>query len=723
MEKNIAFELQRKTIKKVFQERSDFIVIGLTGSSGSNGIHNIVDILCSSFDELQLPEHYSKDDFGDSLEYSNIYNYAKQNWVKFDLIKARDVIITYILENINTVNRFLDESGIDLFNDYDFIIGLTRNLEKYKRFVKYEEPQFEEKQHNEIIEIIDEFLIGSSPKEKFLETLMKQNNSLVDYINILRNKSGSVNNSRTDLSLYVYTKYILPVIGYKIKEMLGNKYVELFQYYGNEIRFWGTLDKTQWKNRLDDITEKDKIDYFYSIAKRINTFIKIRRSPQSNRKSVPLRIVVDSLKNPYESSFLKDRYSAYYTVAILENTKEQYDDERFAVENYASLLENPGLIKHSFKTFISIMVESVEQRSVSLNSDQIQYIKSLKDAECFIEYMYKRIDRFDGNYRIDICPELRKLDYDDNIAYKRAGIVEEEFNFYQQILKEPIRAFCMISGIFPFYLQDIQDATQNADIFISSSDQTELKYQAVKYISLIMHPGLVPPTEVEKCMQIAFSAKVNSGCISRQVGAVVTDKDYNILSIGWNDAHCNKISCIFRNIEDLKTSNNVEAYSDMEKRRTGLFNKYILEYDFSDSRKTTQILDGLPSAYCFKSIYNGLMHGNNPEYSRAIHAEARAFWSCGNKELVKDGCLFTTSSSCENCTMLANEYGVKKIYYIEKYSGISKEHVNAYGNLQDRAEFILFEGAIGTAYMKLYTPVLPMKDEMDLRGIGRLRKL
>ena len=73
--------------------------------------------------------------------------------------------------------------------------------------------------------------------------------------------------------------------------------------------------------------------------------------------------------------------------------------------------------------------------------------------------------------------------------------------------------------------------------------------------------------------------------------------------------------------------------------------------------------------------------------------------------------------------MLANEYGVKKIYYIEKYSGISKEHVNAYGNLQDRAEFILFEGAIGTAYMKLYTPVLPMKDEMDLRGIGRLRKL
>ena len=116
-----------------------------------------------------------------------------------------------------------------------------------------------------------------------------------------------------------------------------------------------------------------------------------------------------------------------------------------------------------------------------------------------------------------------------------------------------------------------------------------------------------------------------------------------------------------------------------------------------------------------KSIYNELMHGNNPDYSRAIHAEARAFWAC-NKELARGGCLFTTSSSCENCTILANEYGIKNIYYIEKYAGIAQEHVAASGAPENRAQFILFEGAIGNAYMKMYTPVMPIKDELMLRG-------
>ena len=113
------------------------------------------------------------------------------------------------------------------------------------------------------------------------------------------------------------------------------------------------------------------------------------------------------------------------------------------------------------------------------------------------------------------------------------------------------------------------------------------------------------------------------------------------------------------------------------------------------------------------------MNEKNPSYSRSIHAEARALWAC-NKELTIGGSLFTTSSSCENCTMLANEYSIKKIYYIETYPGISQEHVNASGKYENRAEFILFTGAIGTAYMKLYTPVMPLKDELEIRGLHTL---
>lgn len=76
-------------------------------------------------------------------------------------------------------------------------------------------------------------------------------------------------------------------------------------------------------------------------------------------------------------------------------------------------------------------------------------------------------------------------------------------------------------------------------------------------------------------MQVAFSAKVNSGCVSRQVGAVVTDKDYNILSLGWNDVHCERVPCVYRNLRDLQKSHNHKMYSDLELRKPAFSNSML----------------------------------------------------------------------------------------------------------------------------------------------------
>lgn len=54
--------------------------------------------------------------------------------------------------------------------------------------------------------------------------------------------------------------------------------------------------------------------------------------------------------------------------------------------------------------------------------------------------------------------------------------------------------------------------------------------------------------------------------------------------------------------------------------------------------------------------------------------------------------------------------------HIEPYPGISQRHVCNSGDPNNRAQYILFEGAIGRAYTQLYTPILPYKDELSLRG-------
>ena len=92
-----------------------------------------------------------------------------------------------------------------------------------------------------------------------------------------------------------------------------------------------------------------------------------------------------------------------------------------------------------------------------------------------------------------------------------------------------------------FYTQDIKTCLQKADIYLhnpnednESSKYVTLANQIIRFVSLMKRPGLVTPTAIERCMQIAYTAKLNSGCISRQVGAVITDRNFSIKAVGWN---------------------------------------------------------------------------------------------------------------------------------------------------------------------------------------------
>lgn len=80
----------------------------------------------------------------------------------------------------------------------------------------------------------------------------------------------------------------------------------------------------------------------------------------------------------------------------------------------------------------------------------------------------------------------------------------------------------------------------------------------------MLHPCLVSPTSMERVMQLAYSAKLNSGCISRQVGAVVTDINNSIKSVGWNDVAKGQISCALRTVRGVLTNHDNDTYSDYE---------------------------------------------------------------------------------------------------------------------------------------------------------------
>src|SRR5690606_35150891 len=79
---------------------------------------------------------------------------------------------------------------------------------------------------------------------------------------------------------------------------------------------------------------------------------------------------------------------------------------------------------------------------------------------------------------------------------------------------------------------------------------------------------------------------------------------------------------------------------------------------------------------------------------------------------VQGGILFTTASPCELCAKKAYQLGINRIVYIDPYPGIATSHVLASGEKVPRLE--LFRGAVGRAFHKLYQPLMPYKDELDL---------
>lgn len=244
--------------------------------------------------------------------------------------------------------------------------------------------------------------------------------------------------------------------------------------------------------------------------------------------------------------------------------------------------------------------------------------------------------------------------------------------------------------------------------------QEKIGSQILRYITLILHPGLVQPTPYERVMQVALSARASSGCLSRQVGAAVTNAHFSVMSIGWNEVPKGQIPCSLRYMADLMSHRDRRAFSAFEHTEDFLkLARPVLEKFI----ETEPIAPGVHHMYCFKDIYTTgtRKQTHNQVHTRAMHAEENAFMQLakyGTGQSVVGGKLFTTASCCVLCAKKAYQLGIKEILYIDAYPDISQSHIleSGYGDIEMR----LFEGVTGRAYFKLYDQFIALKDELEL---------
>jgi len=85
--------------------------------------------------------------------------------------------------------------------------------------------------------------------------------------------------------------------------------------------------------------------------------------------------------------------------------------------------------------------------------------------------------------------------------------------------------------------QNVRDTFVEGDFFlrVTGKNIIPLQERVNRFIHLIFGSDIITPTHAERAMYAAKSAAGNSACLSRQVGASITDAKGEVIATGWND--------------------------------------------------------------------------------------------------------------------------------------------------------------------------------------------
>lgn len=259
--------------------------------------------------------------------------------------------------------------------------------------------------------------------------------------------------------------------------------------------------------------------------------------------------------------------------------------------------------------------------------------------------------------------------------------------------------------------QQVRDTFVRSDFFlrVPGNNRINISAQIERYLHLIFGTRVITPTPDETAMHHAWVAAANSACLSRQVGAALTDSEGEIISVGWNDVpkyggglYVSKISPNPMIVNDNRCYNSgAKCHNDEE--------KHLL----SDNVFSVLLNAGLLSAdqkFEFtKALENTKIRGLI-EFSRSIHAEMHALLSAAHSEgsRIKDGNLYVTTYPCHSCARHIVASGVSKVFYIEPYRKslaikLHDDSVTEDESGENKVKILPFSGVSPNKYLSLFT--------------------
>jgi deoxycytidylate deaminase len=260
--------------------------------------------------------------------------------------------------------------------------------------------------------------------------------------------------------------------------------------------------------------------------------------------------------------------------------------------------------------------------------------------------------------------------------------------------------------------QTVRKTFPQADFFlrVDADTGTQVENRVSRFLHLILGTRVSTPTAGETAMYMAASAAGNSACLSRQVGAALTDSGGDVLAVGWNDVPKFGGSLY---VADPKNDPNGDrdkrcwnlqgglCFNDQEKQLIAdrLITRLIEKGIIAETQKPEAI----------KSVIDDSKVGDLIEFSRSIHAEMQAIL-VGSQlagERVKGGKIYITTYPCHSCARHIVAAGITEVYYIEPYrkSLATKLHHDAITEDErdaSKVRILPYDGVAPTRYLTLF---------------------
>ena len=270
-------------------------------------------------------------------------------------------------------------------------------------------------------------------------------------------------------------------------------------------------------------------------------------------------------------------------------------------------------------------------------------------------------------------------------AYHKLGLSESEFH------KDDARDL----GEETAYGQQVQLCVDQADVIIVN-DETYTKVQLNKrlggklseYVSLLAGKTSRYPNPDETIMNMAYAASHSTKCLKRQVGAVITSAEGDVVGIGFNENPSGTLPCI---------DQYGECYRDIVR------NEYLEELATNGAKcpgcgEAIAATVGPPwRCGCGEKLAERFFPGRAMLWCTALHAEERAILNARGQNL-RGATVYTSTFPCFLCAEKIAHAGIKKVVFMEPYPDI-----RAAGRLEvSKIAVERFEGVRSSAFDRIF---------------------